>query len=176
MQMYGSLLLLRFLTLFWEYAIGMGAFALWKYLRFGLNLDPADVAFAATVLLTAVPILIASALKWRFTRFAAILIVDKRMGAFEAMRMSWRIWKGRFWPLYGLEMLILLAQVAAAFLYGVGLILFVPFTILFWTAAYLDIVGHPTSVDQSEFAASDNRSSEAEPRNNVASDPAQESP
>ncbi|HLW64297.1 MAG TPA: hypothetical protein VKS79_03190 [Gemmataceae bacterium] len=135
---YGSLLLLRFGTLSWEYIIWALGYSACHVLREAWLRYPWHEVAACMIL--APIVLPAAAVKWRLTRFAAILIVDKRASLAEAVRVSWRIWEGRFWPLYGLELMIAAMQFVGGYFLGIGLIFLTPFTMLFWTAAYLDII------------------------------------
>jgi len=96
------------------------------------------LAFSGALVIVIIAVL---AIRGRLTRFAAILIVDRQMKTGQAMRLSWRMWKGRFWSLLAWELLTVLAELVGVAAFWVGIVFVRPFTTLFWSAAYLSALG-----------------------------------
>jgi hypothetical protein len=106
---------------------------------FGYHPKPAEAA-----ILLAFAVLGATAFAGLYTRllsFALPLALDRRYGGTEALAGSWAVTAGHFWKLLGLNLLLLLINLAGALCFLVGLLVTYPFTILVWSAAYLLLAG-----------------------------------
>jgi hypothetical protein len=77
----------------------------------------------------------------RLFTFALPLVLERNFTAADALEMSWRLTRGRFWPLLRLHLLLRLLNVAGVLCFGVGLLATLPFTALVWNAAYLQLAG-----------------------------------
>jgi len=64
------------------------------------------------------------------------VIVDKRVGAFEAMRQSWAITEGSFWNLFLLGLLLCGINILGTMALLVGLLLTIPLSVLAVGYAY----------------------------------------
>jgi hypothetical protein len=77
----------------------------------------------------------------RISFFALPLIIDRSCGPVEAIRGSWVLTRGHFWPLFGVAMLLGLINLGGALPLLVGLLATVPLTSLVSNAGYLLIAG-----------------------------------
>jgi hypothetical protein len=77
----------------------------------------------------------------RVSCFSVPLILDRRVGAVEAIRGSWELSRGHFWGLFGVALLLMLLVGAGVMLCLVGVLFTAPLALLTWTAGYLLIAG-----------------------------------
>lgn len=79
-------------------------------------------------------------------RFSQVtnLIVDKNMGAIEAMKMSWRITKGHVLDLFLFSLLISIVALIGLLALGVGLIVAIPVTMIAQMYVYRFLVNKYT--------------------------------
>ncbi len=75
--------------------------------------------------------------------FGVSLIMDRGMGAMEALRGSWAMSRGHFLGLLGMGLLLGLINVGGVLLLGVGVLFSMPFTCLALNAGYLLAGGTP---------------------------------
>jgi hypothetical protein len=142
MNAYGATLYLDLLAGLLMY-IGFGT-AIFCTVGIGRFLEQGEDLYAGLFgLFVLVDVFVTVSVKGRLTRFARFLIVDQGIGTVRAMQLSWRMWRGHFWPLFFIELLTFAAFVAGSAPFGVGLALVLPFTTLFWSAAYLSATGAP---------------------------------
>ncbi|HEX4132498.1 MAG TPA: hypothetical protein VHZ24_20875 [Pirellulales bacterium] len=75
--------------------------------------------------------------------FSAVipLVIDRRLGAVEAIKTSWRLTNGNKLPLFGLWFVCMLLYFGGALLCGIGLIFTLPFMAHIFIAAYLAMSG-----------------------------------
>jgi hypothetical protein len=78
----------------------------------------------------------------RFT-FGLFLIVDREMGALDALGMSWNMTRGRVLKLVGLAILASLIGVAGLFACGIGMIWTMTMSWVMYASAYRQIIGPP---------------------------------
>lgn len=81
-----------------------------------------------------------------FWVFSMYIMVDKKVGVFESMKMSFRLVKGRWWSVFGYSLLILIIALATSFILGMipfgGLIstlIVTPVVLIFFKNWYLDL-------------------------------------
>jgi hypothetical protein len=77
----------------------------------------------------------------RVQTFGWQLIIDRRFDAIEAMKGSWRLTRGHFWSLFGVQLLLGLINQAGGLACGVGLLFTLPLTALVSSAGYLLVAG-----------------------------------
>lgn len=77
----------------------------------------------------------------RASMFGMQLIVDRGMGAVEAIKANWELSKGHFWGLLGMSLLIGLIAGAGSLACGFGMLFTMPFAMLMQNAGYLLIAG-----------------------------------
>lgn len=69
-------------------------------------------------------------------QFATYLVVDKGMGAVEALKESWEITKGMKWKLFGFALVIWLVNIVGLVLFGVGMLVTIPLTMIAMAYVY----------------------------------------
>ncbi len=106
----------------------------WKYLLASIL---GGLAVGLGLLLLIVPGII-FALMFAFTPF---LVIDRGLGAMEAMKESARITKGHKWTLLGLALLSLLVVLLGVLAFGVGVLVAVPVVSLAFTQVYRLLAG-----------------------------------
>jgi hypothetical protein len=86
--------------------------------------------------------------------FVLPLIIDRKCGAVESVRGSFRLSRGHFWGLFGTTLLLGLINLAGVLACGIGVLFAFPFTQLVLLAGYLLIAGSrpPVETPQSEPA------------------------
>ncbi len=74
--------------------------------------------------------------------FTTQLILDYKLDPIQSIRANWRITRGRTWQLVRLKFRLWFWKYLAGLLtFGLGLLLYEPYSCAVWTAAYLDIAG-----------------------------------
>jgi hypothetical protein len=73
--------------------------------------------------------------------WATLLIIDQRMGAFDALGTSWKITNGKVLGLIGLGFMLSLIALLGLLACGIGLLFAIPYIILCQSAAYLSMTG-----------------------------------
>lgn len=74
-------------------------------------------------------------------QFAKTLVVDKDMPALDALKKSWEMTNGNFWPLLGYILVIALINFIGAIPLGLGLLVTVPVSILASLKLYNKFLG-----------------------------------
>ncbi len=78
----------------------------------------------------------------RICGFVPHLIIDYDLDAVDSFSANWRITRGRTWQLMRLKFALWIIKYPIGFeSLGLGLLLFEPYSVAVWTAAYLDIAG-----------------------------------
>lgn len=77
----------------------------------------------------------------RIGLFGTHLIVDRRYRALDAIKGSWELSRGHWWPLFLVALIDVLLFVGGSGLVCFGLLLTVPLIALFNSAMYLDVAG-----------------------------------
>jgi hypothetical protein len=75
--------------------------------------------------------------------FGLFLVVDRDMGAIEALGVSWRMTQGKTWKLVGLAFLSSLISAAGLFACGVGIFWSAMMAWVMYASAYRQIIGPP---------------------------------
>jgi hypothetical protein len=77
----------------------------------------------------------------RAQAFGWQLIIDRRFDAMEAIRGSWRLTRGHFWGLFGIQLLLTLMNYGGLLACGIGVLFTLPLTSLISSAGYLLVAG-----------------------------------
>jgi hypothetical protein len=99
-------------------------------------------SLALTVFGYAVYLVLAVSVLLRLT-FGHFLVVDRDMGALEALGVSWRMTRGKTWKLVGLAFLSSMIAIAGAFACGVGVLWSGTMAWVMYASAYRQIIGPP---------------------------------
>jgi uncharacterized membrane protein len=71
--------------------------------------------------------------------FVPFLILEKDMKGVESIKESWRMSKGYKWQLFGLLIVLLFLNILGALVFGVGLLVTIPLSVLMLAHAYREI-------------------------------------
>ena len=93
-------------------------------------------------------------LSLRLNFFALALILDRNLGAIEAMKGSWKLTEGHFWGLLGTSIVLAGIYLGGFALCCVGALFAVPFIALVQTAGYLLVAGTQRPVSGQGLAGS----------------------
>ncbi len=134
--MFGMLLVV--LTPVWVPLLVGGIYGISQLMTFGL--------IAAMVF---VPVCIYVQIRISF--FGPYLIIDRDFKPMEAVQESWDLTSGHFWGLFGVSLLLGLIALGGYLVFGVGLLLAVPFIELVCAAGYLLAGGTRPPMKQPEM-------------------------
>jgi hypothetical protein len=73
--------------------------------------------------------------------FAPLLIMDRGLGAMDALKANWELSRGHFWGLFGASFVIGLIILGGVLLCLVGVLFTLPLALLMQTAGYLFLAG-----------------------------------
>ncbi len=108
--------------------------------RVGRRLLGSDVEYVPFVVMAVFSL----AVYTRVGTFGPQLIFHKGCSAGDAIHGSWNLSRGRFWRLFGFQVLLVSLNAVGACLGGFGVLFTLPFTQLASAAAYLHAVGELT--------------------------------
>jgi len=111
----------------------------WKFL--GTSILITIIEFVGLILLV-IPGIIAAVL----LIFAPYFVMDRQMGPVEAMKMSFHVVKEHFWGIFLLLLVAIVINIVGTLLFGVGLLISVPVTLLAIAHAYRTLAGQVPQV------------------------------
>ena len=98
--------------------------------------------FELTLIGLVVNIVWALAVMVRFY-FAILLMIDRRTGPIESLRLSWEITRGQTPQLIGLMLAMVVVMALGLLAFLIGVIPATAMSYLMWTSAYRQVVGRP---------------------------------
>lgn len=85
--------------------------------------------------------------------FFGFILIEEDIKPVHALKKSWAITKGRFWPIFGFGIVLFLINLAGALAIGIGLLVTAPLTLLATVYVYGKIKAAPPSVPSAVPAA-----------------------
>lgn len=106
------------------------------------------LAVAVGMVLLVIPGIIAAIM----LQFSTYLVIDKGLGVMESLKESVNMTKGNRWKLFGLMLILALMNAVGGLLFGIGLLVTVPITLMAMVHVYDKLVGAPSSVPAQPIA------------------------